>query len=137
MGKMERNCKRNSIDYSIRIICYMAIYGGGCKMNKTETIRQEKLFNTENEFSKTRFNSSFYSDFEGRTWLIGKIWELNDFTNYKFGQVKMLLEILDIKESVKMSKGLNTIANNFERMANELREFTKEKQIKDVEVMGR
>lgn len=65
------------------------------------------------------------------------MWELNDFTNYKFGQVKMLLEILDIKESVKMSKGLNTIADNFERMANELRSFTKEKQIKDVEVMGR
>jgi hypothetical protein len=115
----------------------MAIYGGGCKMNKTETSKQEKLFNTENEYSKARFTNSFNSEFEGRTWLIGRMWELNDFTNYKFGQVKMLLEILDIKESVKMSKGLNTIADNFERMANELREFTKEKQIKDVEVMGR
>lgn len=36
MGKMERNCKRNSIDYSIRIICYMAIYGGGCKMKLSD-----------------------------------------------------------------------------------------------------
>lgn len=106
-------------------------------MNKTETSKQEKLFNTENEYSKARFTNSFNSEFEGRTWLIGRMWELNDFTNYKFGQVKMLLEILDIKESVKMSKGLNTIADNFERMANELRKFTKERQIKDVEVMSR
>lgn len=104
-------------------------------MNKTKISRQEKLFNSENDYSKTRFNSSFNSDFEGRTWLIGKMWELNDFTNYKFGQVKMLLEILDIEQSVKMSKGLNTIADNFERMANELRKFTKEKQVKDIEVM--
>lgn len=107
-------------------------------MNKTETSRQEKLFNTESEYSKSQFKRAFYSDFDTATILIGKFWELNDFTNYKFGQVKMLLEILNIKESIKMSKGLNTIADNFERMANELREFTKEKQIKDVdEVIGR
>lgn len=106
-------------------------------MNKAETSRQEKLFNTESEYSKSQFKKAFYSDFDTVTILIGNFWELNDFTNYKFGQVKMLLKILDPKESVKMSKGLNTIADNFERMANELRSFTKEKQIKDVEVMGR
>ena len=32
MGKMERNCKRNSIDYSIRIICYMVSIYAGCEM---------------------------------------------------------------------------------------------------------
>ena len=134
---MERNYKRNNNACSFTVSSWIYCSRGDEQMNKTETSKQEKLFNTENEYSKARFTNSFNSEFEGRTWLIGRMWELNDFTNYKFGQVKMLLEILDIKESVKMSKGLNTIADNFERMANELRSFTKERQIKDVEVIGR
>lgn len=36
MGKMERNCKRNSIDYSIRIICYMVSIYGGCEMKLSD-----------------------------------------------------------------------------------------------------
>lgn len=40
MGKMERNCKRNSIDYNIRIIYCVAIYGGGCKMTREEKIQR-------------------------------------------------------------------------------------------------
>lgn len=104
-------------------------------MNKSDIGNQEKLFNTENDYSKNRFTGAFYNNLEGTTKLIQEMWKLNDFTNYKFGQVKMLLEILGTEQSVKMSKGLNTIADNFERMANELRKFTKEKQVKDIEVM--
>lgn len=34
------NCKRYSVDYSIGIICCMAIHGGGCKMTREENIQR-------------------------------------------------------------------------------------------------
>ena len=119
-------------------------------MNKSDIGNQEKLFNTENDYSKNRFTGAFYNNLEGTTKLIQEMWKLNDFTNYKLSYYRPYLKLfladmfcamiaagitLVFPMIIRYITGTVLIADNFERMANELRKFTKEKQVKNIEVM--
>ena len=50
-----------------------------------------------------------------------------------WNKIKMLLEIIPRTESFKMRKGLNKIADDLEKIVIEMRNYTKEREVKDVE----
>lgn len=77
----------------------------------------EPIFSKEeNYFSKRKINS-FNSDFDNRTLLITKIWELNNTILDKWKEVDLLLGINNIKDNKKIRKALVTIANNLKEIS--------------------
>lgn len=77
----------------------------------------EPIFSKEeNYFSKRKINS-FNSDFDNRTLLITKIWELNNTILDKWKEVDLLLGINNIKDNKKIKKALITIANNLKEIS--------------------
>lgn len=77
----------------------------------------EPIFSKEeNYFSKRKINC-FNSDFDNRTLLITKIWELNNTILDKWKEVDLLLGINNIKDNKKIKKALITIANNLKEIS--------------------
>lgn len=82
-------------------------------------IKQETTYEKNDYISKRKINS-FYSDFDTRTLLITKIWELNDTVFDKWKEVELLLGIGDAKDIKKIKKGLLTVAKNLRDIAQQL-----------------
>lgn len=97
-------------------------------MKKESQFEGKRLFK-ENEYKTNRYESAFESTFGATTILISDIWKLND----GIAKIKMLLEIIPKSEAFKMRKGLNKIADDLEKIVIEMRSYTKEKEVKDVE----
>lgn len=77
---------------------------------KTKTPKEEEYF-------FKRKISSFNSDFDNRTLLVTKIWDLNNTVLDKWKEVDLLLGINNIKDNKKIKKGLLTIANNLKEIS--------------------
>lgn len=101
-------------------------------MKKESQFEGKRLFK-ENEYKTNRYESAFESTFGATTILISDIWKLNDGIAYMWNKIKMLLEIIPKSEAFKMRKGLNKIADDLEKIVIEMRSYTKEKEVKDVE----
>lgn len=101
-------------------------------MKKEPRFEGKRLFE-ENEYKTNRYESSFKSTFGATTILISDIWKFNDGIAYMWNKIKMLLEIIPRTESFKMRKGLNKIADDLEKIVIEMRSYTKENEVKDVE----
>lgn len=101
-------------------------------LKKESRFEGKKLFE-ENEYKTNRYKSAFESTFGATTILISDIWKLNDGIAYMWNKIKMLLEIIPRSEAFKMRKGLNKIADDLEKIVIEMRSYTKEKEMKDVE----
>lgn len=71
----------------------------------------------ENEYFQKRKIGSFDSDLETRTLLIKRMWDFNDTVSEKWKEFNLLLGINSKKDSVKMKKGLLTIAENLKEIA--------------------
>lgn len=86
------------------------------------------------EFLKVK---AFESDFETTSRIIKKLWDLNDESNKHFSELNMLLSINDIRENIKMKKGLMTVIKNLREIADKLEdnlEIKKADIIEDKEV---
>ena len=86
------------------------------------------------EFLKVK---AFESDFETTSRIIKKLWDLNDESTKHFSELNMLLSINDIRENIKMKKGLTTVIKNLREMADKLEINLEIKQadIEDEEVI--
>lgn len=71
----------------------------------------------DNEYFQRRKIGSFNSDLETRTLLIKKMWDFNDTISEKWKEFSLLLGINSKKDSIKMKKGLLTIAGNLKEIA--------------------
>lgn len=80
---------------------------------------RDPIYEKNDYLSKRKINS-FYSDFETRTLLITKIWQLNDTVFDKWKEVELLLGIGDAKDIKKIKKGLLTVAKNLRDIAQQL-----------------
>lgn len=69
-----------------------------------------------NEYLQKRKIGSFNSDLENRTLLIKKMWDFNDTVSEKWKEFNLLLGINNKKDSIKMKKGLLTIAENLKEI---------------------
>ncbi len=101
-------------------------------LKKEPQFENKKLFE-ENEYKTNKYKRGFESTFEAKTILISDIWKFNDGIAYMWNKIKMLLEIIPRSESFKMRKGLNKIADDLEKIVIEMRNYTKEREVKDVE----
>lgn len=70
----------------------------------------------EDYYLKRKINS-FTSDFDNRTLLITKIWELNNGILDKWKEVDLLLGINNVRDNKKIKKALVTISNNLKEIA--------------------
>lgn len=76
----------------------------------------------KSDYMSKRKVGSFYSDFDTRTLLITKIWELNDTIFDKWKEVELLLGIGDTRDTKKIKKGLLSVAKNLKEIALKLEE---------------
>lgn len=80
-------------------------------------------FEDESYLEKRKI-SSFNSDVETRTLLMKKMWELNDEIFKRWAEVKLLLEINNKKDNIKMKKGLLSISKTLKEISLELERAT-------------
>lgn len=96
------------------------------------------LFKNSSYLEKRKIGS-FNSDVESRTLLMKKMWEFNDEIFKKWSEVKLLLDINNKKDNVKMKKGLLSISKTLKEISLELEKSTfdsndlKENKIIDLE----
>lgn len=81
------------------------------------------LFKNSSYLEKRKIGS-FNSDVESRTLLMKKMWEFNDEIFKKWSEVKLLLDINNKRDNVKMKKGLLSISKTLKEISLELEKAT-------------
>lgn len=108
------NLNSEKIISDIKRMLENSLFKINSRMSERDTIYEK------NDYLSKRKINSFYSDFETRTLLITKIWQLNDTVFDKWKEVELLLGIGDAKDIKKIKKGLLTVAKNLRDIAQQL-----------------
>lgn len=74
----------------------------------------------KNEYFENRKVGSFDSDIETRTLLIKKMWDFNDIIFQRWSEVKLLINLNNKKDNIKLRKGLLTISETLKKISEEL-----------------
>lgn len=87
----------------------------------------------KNEYFENRKVGSFDSDIETRTLLIKKMWDFNEIIFQRWSEVKLLINLNNKKDNIKLKKGLLTISETLRKISEELElaAFDSEKIEKD------
>lgn len=120
--KIKNNSHNNNISELIKKIVYLEKENEKL-LNQNLNFFDLKYIKTNN-YSENRKIGSFNSDIETRTLLMKKIWEFNDEIFKKWAEVKLLLNINNKKDNIKMKKGLLSIAETFKNIITELEQAT-------------
>lgn len=128
----EKNANKKNLENDFQaILKKIVIYEETIeKLTLENSLYKSILESKENtDYITKRKISSFSSDLENRTLIIAKIWNLNDQMFKLWGEIKLLLDINNPKSNIKMSKGLNTISDNLQKIANEIKIYSFNKEI--------
>ena len=76
--------------------------------------------NLSNDYFKKRKVGTFNTNLETRTFLITKIWELNDLVFKQWSEVKLLISINGNDENLKIEKGIKSVSDSLKKISDEM-----------------
>ncbi|MGL4933959.1 MAG: hypothetical protein ACRC51_00660 [Cetobacterium sp.] len=74
----------------------------------------------KNEYFENRKIGSFDSDIETRTLLIKKMWDFNDTVFQRWAEIKLLINLNNKRDNIKLKKGLLSISETLKKISEEL-----------------
>lgn len=101
------------------------------KNNLLESLKNIELM----DYKDNRKVNAFTSDLQTRTLVSRQLLDLNSEVSKRWGDLKLLLEINNPADNIKIQKGLNTIGDNLLKIGREIKDKSYSEKIIDEEII--